>query len=293
MENMTAKVSCFARAYHFNNNAVHVFADEAAAPLLGAEYDQIAESMTQGISFFFPGFKGSGAEGLRMIVDKQLSPSVLGRSAFCEKMLENEMRLGCVQYVVFASGYDTFALRNKETSLSVYELDLPEVLKDKEKRIESAGLTSCAVYVPCDLSEAGWTKNLREKGFGPDRKSFGSLLGISYYLNRAEWGGLIRSIASVMTKGSAICFDYPSVHESKETNVNKELAEGAGEKMKALYSYGEMEALLAESGFLTYEHLRHDDMTRQYFSAYNDSVPENTITAPEGVEYILAVKQHS
>ena len=293
MENMTAKVSCFARAYHYKNNAVHIFADEAAAPLLGAEYDQIAESMTQGIAFFLPGFKGSGAEGLRLIVDKQLSPSVLGRSAFCEKMLENEMRPGCEQYVIIASGYDTFALRNKETSLSVYELDLPEVLKDKEKRIENAGLTSCAVHVPCDLSEAGWMKNLLEKGFNPDRKSFGSLLGISYYLDRTEWGRLIQSVSSVMPKGSAICFDYPSVHESRETKVNKALAGGAGEKMKALYSYEEMEALLAESGFLIYEHLGHDDMTRQYFSAYNASAPENTMTAPEGVEYILAVKQHS
>ena len=40
----------------------------------GEEYDQIAENMMQGIDFFFPGFEGTKEEGLRLIVDQQLSP---------------------------------------------------------------------------------------------------------------------------------------------------------------------------------------------------------------------------
>ena len=47
MDNTTAKVSCFARAYHFENNKTHIFADSMAARLLGDDYDQIAESMMQ------------------------------------------------------------------------------------------------------------------------------------------------------------------------------------------------------------------------------------------------------
>ena len=148
MENITAKVSCFTRAYHYRNNTAHIFADTAAGLILGEDYDRIAESMTQGVGFFLPGFNGSPEEGLRLIVDRQLSPSVLGRSAYCERMLENEIRLGCRQYVIFASGYDTFAIRNSNASLSVYEMDMPEVLADKKQRIENAGLTSRAIYVP-------------------------------------------------------------------------------------------------------------------------------------------------
>ena len=77
MDNMTAKVSCFARAYHFENNKTHIFADSMAKLILGDDFNQIAESMIQGISFFIPGFEGTKEEGLRLIVDKQLSPSVL------------------------------------------------------------------------------------------------------------------------------------------------------------------------------------------------------------------------
>ena len=59
MDNTTAKVTCFARAYHFENNNTHIFADSMAARLLGDDYDHIAESMIEGISFFLPGFEGT------------------------------------------------------------------------------------------------------------------------------------------------------------------------------------------------------------------------------------------
>ena len=85
---------------------------------------------------------------MRLIVDNQLSPYVLGRSAYCEKMLQNEQKLGCRQYILFASGYDTYSVRNKNQDLRVFELDLPEMLEDKETRILNAGLNSDAVYIP-------------------------------------------------------------------------------------------------------------------------------------------------
>lgn len=291
MENITAKVSCFARAYHYKNSTSPIFADTVAEALLGQDYDRIAESMTQGVGFFLPGFNGSPEEGLRLIVDRQLSPSVLGRSAYCERMLKNEIRLGCRQYVIFASGYDTFAIRNSNAALSVYEIDLPEVLADKQRRIEKAGLESRVVYVPCDLSETSWKDQLTDSGFRRDQKSFGSLLGISYYLGKDEFRSLLEMLGVIMSEGSAICFDYQSREESPETATNQALAQGAGEQMKAQYDAQEMEALLEECGFLVYEHLDHTEMTNQYFSDYNQRNPEHSMKAPMGVCYVLAVRK--
>lgn len=291
MENITAKVSCFARAYHHENNSVHVFDDPVAKPLLGPEYDQIAQSMTQGIGFFLPEFKGSAEEGLRRIVDRQLSPSVLGRSAYCERMLESEKRLGCRQYVIFASGYDTFATRNDDPSLTVYELDLPAVLADKRQRAERAGLNFRAVCVPCDLSEASWSDRLIGNGYRCDAKAFASLLGISYYLSEDEFKGLLKRLGSLMCEGSAICFDYPSMDESRETRTNQALASGANERMKARYSDQALEALLEECGFLIREHLDHSEMTRQFFSEYNERCPSHPMEAPKGVCYVHAVRK--
>ena len=98
MDNMTAKVSCFARAYHYNNNSIRIFTDDIAEKLLGEDYNQIAKSMSDGIDFFCPGFEGMREEGLRLILDRQLSPSVLGRSVFCESKLAYAIANGCKQY---------------------------------------------------------------------------------------------------------------------------------------------------------------------------------------------------
>lgn len=291
MENITAKVSCFARAYHYRNNAAPIFADTAAEALLGEDYDRIAESMAHGVGFFLPGFDGSTEEGLRLIVDRQLSPSVLGRSAYCERMLENEIRLGCRQYVVFASGYDTFAIRSGDASLSVYEIDLLEVLADKQRRIERAGLNSQAIYVPCDLSDASWKDQLTGSGFRRDQKSFGSLLGISYYLGKDEFKSLLAALGGIMCEGSAICLDYQSREDSPETATNQALAQDAGERMKARYDKREMASLLEACGFLVYEHLDHKGMTGQFFAEYNHLNPEHSMEAPKGVCYVVAVRR--
>ncbi|MCR5023870.1 MAG: class I SAM-dependent methyltransferase [Lachnospiraceae bacterium] len=290
MDNTTAKVSCFARAYHFENNKTHIFADSMAKTILGDDFDQIAESMMKGISFFLPGFEGTKEEGLRLIVDKQLSSSVLGRSAYCERKLLDEITTGCGQYIIFASGYDTFSLRNENAAVQVYELDLPDMLDDKKKRLDNAGLKTAAKYVPCDLADKNWVEKLLEKGFNTSEQSYGSLLGISYYLEKDEWKKLIRLVSGIMPADSAICFDFPSTDESKETKVNKTLASGAGEQMKAQYSFAEMEALLSECGFKVAEHLGSEDMTERYFADYNRNSSEHPMAAPVGVEYVFAVK---
>ena len=93
--------------------------------MLGEDYNQIAKRMSDRIDFFYPGFEGTREEGLRLILDRQLSPSVLGRSVFCESKLAYAIANGCKQYLVFAAGYDTYALRNKDSATKVYELDYP------------------------------------------------------------------------------------------------------------------------------------------------------------------------
>ena len=288
MDNMTAKVSCFARAYHYKNNDIHIFVDDMAAALLGDDYEKISESMSQGISFFLPDFHGSKEEGLRLIVERQLSPSVLGRSIFCEEQLHKAMDNRCVQYLIFAAGYDTFGIRNADQTLSVFELDLPELLEDKAARIERAGLHDQSTLVPCDLSEETWTEKLKEKGFDAGRRTFCSLLGISYYLEKEEFRKLVMAIASIIPEESEICLDFQSDEASKETRINQELARAASEQMKAKYSLREISELLESVGFNVRAELSSDEMTAKYFSDYNNANPEHRMVAPVGVRYILA-----
>ena len=293
MDNMTALVSAFARAYHYINNDAWVFADPYAEKMLTDEENaSISQNMSQGISFFAPEFRGTQEEALRYIVDHQLAPSVLARSVFCERAIGNAVRIGCGQIVLYACGYDTFSLRNQHKELKIYELDRPEMIEDKLCRIKQTGTRpSCRVeYIGCDLSQPSWKEELFNRGFDYNKPSFGSLLGISYYLSKKEWEHLIGTISSIAYEGSSICFDYPLSDGGAESRRSRELAVAAGEPMKANYFYDEMEALLSKEGFLIYEHMNAAEATEAFFREYNLKNAERSMTAPEGVGYCLAVK---
>ncbi len=294
MENMTALVSAFARAYHYRNSRVHVFADPLAEKLLSeAEYAGISRNMAQGVAYFAPDFRGTPEEALRLIVNRQLAPSVLARSAFCERAIDNAARIGCRQIVLYACGYDTFPLRARDARLRIFELDRPEMIADRRRRVAESGIAPvCPVAsVGCDLAEPSWKDALTEAGFDAEKSSFGSLLGISYYLSKEDFARLIETIASVSREGSAVCFDYPQATYGDESRRNRALAAAAGEAMRAKYTYHELEALLADAGFLIYEHLDAGQATEAFFREYNRAEPEHAMAAPEGVGYCLAVKK--
>lgn len=288
MDHLTAKVSCFARAFHTEMNRLPIFSDPWAKRLLGEEYEMIAHHMEEGICYFVPGFQGTREEGLRLIADRQLSPSVLGRSAFSEKIWTAYKENGCRQAVILASGYDTFGIRIKDMDIAVYEIDMPEMIEEKKIRVQKADLSSSSIYVPCDLSNPSWVWKLTDAGFDPNRQAFTCMLGLSYYLDRESFRRLVRDLADLLKAGSGLCFDYPISDSSPECDRNRELADGAKEEMKARYTEEEMTAFLTEAGFEIAERLDSEAMTEHYFSAYNQAEPDHRIEAPKGVSYIHA-----
>ncbi len=294
MENMTALVSAFARAYHYRNSRAPVFADPLAEKMLtDEEYAAISRNMSQGISYFAPDFCGTPEEALRFIVDRQLSPSVLARSAFCERAMNDAVKAGCRQIVLFACGYDTFSLRSYDGRLRIFELDRPEMIEDRQRRIVRRGLESaCRVgRIGCDLSLPGWKEELISAGFDARERAFGSLLGISYYLSKGDFRNLVGAVSSVFRAGSSICFDYPTPEDGAQSRRNREMAAAAGERMKAVFSRAELETMLAEAGFLISEHVDAAEATCAFFREYNRGNAEHGMTAPEGVGYCLAVRK--
>lgn len=299
---MTALVSAFSRAYHSIHNTEKVFDDYLAKDILTqSEYEQIASNMSKGIKFFNPSFKGTQEEALRWIVDNQLSPSPLGRAAFAERSLENAVRFGTEQYLIFAAGYDTFAYRQPEwaSKIQIFELDHPIMSSDKQKRIRSimAEKPSNLHYISADFTEDDWERNLiAYPAFDQSKISFCSLLGISYYLSKLDFAQIIDTVSNIVPKGSSIVFDYPdeNAYTSKAGERAKKqmaMAGAANEKMLASYSYVELQQLLGDSNFLIYEHLTPSEITEQYFKKYNQSNPKHTITAFDNVNYCLAVKR--
>lgn len=301
-KSMTALISAFSRAYHSENNEVKIFDDKIAKLILTSEeYSQISNSMSGGIKFFNPDFRGTQADGLRWIVDNQLSPTPLGRAAFTEKALQIAVSIGTRQYLILGAGYDTFAYRQPvwASRLQIFEIDHPVTAEDKRTRLETAMIVmpENVHYIAADFTKDHWHSAMTQNEFFDGNMiSFCSILGVVYYLSRESFVEMISNLSTILSTGSAIAFDYPdenSYTEKAGERAKKQvlLASGANEKMLASYSYHDMEEILSDYGFLIYEHLTPIEITQQYFKTYNQANQFYPMTAFDNVNYCLAVKK--
>ena len=287
--NMTALVSCFARYYHTVNSNIKIYNDTLAhAILTKSEIENISKNMMEGIKFFNPNYDGD--DSLKWVVNNILAPSVLARSIFNEKHLLNEIRLGLKQYLILGSGYDTSGYKISD-KVSVYELDKKEMIEDKVKRVKNVNINTKNInYISCDFN-SNWIENLLKSSFDKNKKTFCSLLGLSYYLDKEIFKQTISILSKNIPAGSVIVFDYPSNIEAKKEIINQALAKEAGEEMKSKYSYKDIEAIAQTSNILIYEHLNYQDINDTFFYDYNTLNPSNKILTPKGVAYCLLVKQ--
>ena len=288
-QNMTALVSLFARAYHQKNKDIKIFDDLLSTKLITEkEYEMIGLNMSQGISFFNPTFKGSKEEALKWIVDHQLSPSVLVRSAFCKEAIEEMKEKGCQQYLDFASGYDSFAYYY-QNQMHVFEIDKKEVIEDKRQRCKDVDIENIQ-FLSIDLSQDNWINTLLQSDYQEDQLSISSMLGLSYYLTKDEFKKMLKQLSKYLLKGSRLVFDYPSIQESKETKINEMLAKEADESMKAKYSFAELKEILNLYHLTIIQHENHQTATEKYISNYNIYYKDDPIKAPEGVCYCVVEK---
>ena len=288
-KNMTALVSAFARLYHIKNSNIKIYNDMYAEKIITEdEYYEISTNMKSGISFFNPNYKGT--DPLKLIVNNNLAPSVLARSIFNEYHLFNEINLGLKQYIILASGYDTSAFKVKN-KLKIFELDKKEMIEDKLNRINNAKLDITNItYIKTDFNN-DWINDLTINNYNLNEKTFCSMLGISYYLDKETFKNTIKQLSNIIPKGSTILFDYPNTFETKKEKLNQQLAKGANEEMKSVYSYKDIEKIAEDSNMLIYEHLNHNDIDNTYFYDYNTLNPNDKIIAPIGISYVMLVKQ--
>lgn len=289
MNNMTALICAFVKAYHNERNNLKIYKDSYSRKIISDdEYNLISINMRNGINFFNPNYEGNNP--LEWIVNNRLAPSILARSIFNENHLNNEIRLGLKQYVILGSGYDMSSYKVNNI-ISVFELDKENVIEDKMSRVRDANINSENIkYVDCDFNE-DWIMKLIDSGFDKNVKSYFSMLGLSYYLEKEVFKNTINVISSVMSEGSTILFDYPNNDESETEILNQKLAKGANCEMKSKYSYSDIEEICDEFGLLIYENIGYNEINQKYFSLYNSINPSNKILASKGVSYCLLVKK--
>ncbi|MFV8521349.1 class I SAM-dependent methyltransferase [Bacillus albus] len=297
---VTSLVSAFGRAYHSEFDRPKIFDDSVAKDFISKkERNEIEMNMVQGIHFFNTDiaekFQDNPQEILKWITQVQLSPTPLARAAYCERVLLHEITLGAKQYVILGAGLDTFSFRHREleNEIEIFEVDHPSTQKFKRERIKDAELETPnnLHFISMDFTKGFSSEQLRNEGF-ENKKTFFSLLGLTYYLTKEELSSLIECLFAMVPEGSSIVFDYPDENLFTEKGLSNrvenmvKMAAVGGEPMKSCFSYTEMEALLEKAGLLIYEHLSPEDIHTLYFEGRNDY-----LKAFETVHYVHAVKK--
>lgn len=287
MENMTAKISAFVRAYHMNNSNIKIYNDRYATKILyDEEYKEIYKNLKEGIKFFNPNYNGNNPVGY--IVNNYIGPTVIFRSAFNYKYLMNEIKLGLKQYVLLGSGYDTsgYLVNNL---VKVFELDKESVIEDKIKRINNLKIDNNNIcYVGVDFNE-GFINQLLNNKFDKNLKTMVSILGVSYYLNENVFFNMLKSIGDILSVGSIILFDYPS--EYNDSDKNRVLANGAKEEMKSVIKYLDIVEFCDKNNFYIVENVDYKDMETDYFYDYNTINPDNLLKVVKDVNCCVLVKK--
>ena len=297
---MTALIASFSRVYHAEFDEPKIFHDPIAWQLMtDEEYQQIIGHMISGLDFFGPEMKSKltePADILKWVVQTQLAPTPLARARYCEDMVMNAIKMGAGQYVILGAGMDTFAYRNHELmkNIHVFEVDHPETQAFKKMKVAQAGwvIPDNLHYVPVDFIKDDLAAELLNSGFDTKKITFFSWLGVTFYLEKKDIANMIKTISSLAPQGSGLLFDYPDENflasDVKRVQNQIAMALAAGEPMKPGFCYEELEQLLAEYGFLIYEHLTAADIESRFFAGRSDY-----LHAFEHINYALAVKKIS
>ena len=269
-ESITAKLCAFARAWHSNKTAVKVFDDYLAFDLMGKEeYDETK----QFISDRFPHMGGADTE---QFLNTYISPIVLSRMNFTESRLKEFSESRNVQYVICGAGADTFSFRNADPDIEIFEIDHPDTQRYKLSRIQELewNIPKNVHFVPVDFEKEKMTEKLPAAGFDPNKKTFFSILGVSYYLTLNVFTSTLSQIAELSAYGSMLAFDYPqrSGNFPERVGTLESMTESLGEKMQGGFDYSEVSRALYTLGFQINTFLTPPKIQEEYFTGRDDGL---------------------
>jgi methyltransferase (TIGR00027 family) len=206
---------------------------------------------------------------------------VAARSRYAEDELAHSVRRGVSQYVILGAGLDTFAYRNPypEGMLHVFEVDHPTTQTWKRERLEEIGiaLPGDLTFAPVDFETQSLVEGIQCAGYGPDKGTFFSWLGVTEYLTSEAVMGTLRFIASAPV-GSGVAFDYmvsPSLLTPGQRTRFQALARRvalAGEPWQAFFEPGMLTRDLRAMGFRYVEDKGPEEINAMYFKNRKDGL---------------------
>jgi S-adenosylmethionine synthetase len=297
-ESVTAKLCSFARAYHSNYGKQKIFDDYLAYDMMGKdEYEEIGQLIQHDFEAgAFDERDSFSRERVYPELNEYISPIPISRIAFAEQELlrfAEEHGEGPCQYVICGAGMDTFAFRNENPRIQVFELDHPDTQRYKLGRIRDLewNIPENVRYVPIDFAKDDMTEVLKDAGFDPAAPAFFAILGVTYYLTLPVFEQTIEKISRISARGNKIVFDFPDETTFEADGVARvrrltEITAKLGEPMLHGFSVREIEAALRRNGFSIDIHEAPETIQHHFFENRADNQ-----RAFENIHFISAIKK--
>ncbi len=273
-ESVTAKICAFVRAWHSNLSRQKIYDDYLAYDMLGKEeYDSIYELISSGLD----GSQQFSREDTEQIISEYFAPIPLSRIHFNESRLADFAKAnGKVQYVICGAGSDTFAFRNDNEDIEIFEIDHPDTQRYKLEKIRELewNLRPNVHYVPVDFEKERMCDKLLASGFDPNVKTFFSILGVTYYLTLDVFTDTLNQMAELSALGSELVFDYPIKTGVFPRRVERLelMTEALGEIMRGGYDYNEVSRALYGLGFQIDTYMPPEKVQKEYFDGRADDL---------------------
>jgi methyltransferase (TIGR00027 family) len=201
------------------------------------------------------------------------------RSRYAEDELARAVAHGVRQYVVLGAGLDTFAYRNPNPGLRVFEVDHPATQIWKREQLHAAGITvpPSLTFVPIDFEQQTLADGLVQSGFNTDAAAFFSWLGVTPYLTREACMTTLSFIAK-MPAGSGVVFDFAV--DPGLLNPGQRIALGVlskrvaryGEPFQLFFDPAKLQDGLKSLGFRSTELLQREQINARYFKDRKDGL---------------------
>jgi methyltransferase (TIGR00027 family) len=249
----TALVAALIRAYHQVANEPRVF-DDPLAVRLGGVRPRLLHQLTCNEPHF---------QQLRMFIN--------ARSRFADEMLACAVASGCLQIVVLHSGLDTFAYRNADARVRVFELDDPETLRWKQDRLgaEHIEVPDWVTFVPSELARDNIGAQLAEAGFDRTRPACFAWLGGAMCVPPESVRTVLRFIAALPAPPQLV-FDYLAHRQRGAAGADRtrpeqfDTAENQGGPWLTVFAADTLQRELQTAGFDEIEQFSGHDLLSQY-----------------------------
>jgi methyltransferase (TIGR00027 family) len=217
---------------------------------------------------------------------------IAARNRHAEDELNAGVARGALQYVILGAGLDTYAYRNPNANLRVFEVDHPATQVWKRTRLKAAGIAipPSLAFVPTEFEKGALQPALEDAGFSTREISVFSWLGVC---PDSSPQGTLTTLAFIgsLPKGSGVVFDYAvsrSALDPVEEMSMDALASritGPGESVHLRLDSRALHRALACAGFHEIEDLGPAQIDERYFGNRADG-----LRPPSGLAHLVSAR---